>query len=107
MAVGKHVVGNIDGVGQISEIPRGRFAPDAIGGIFQGAPKFLYFERTDPSTRAFPAEFDMLRQKAEARVVTESGFPDEFVSLLCMQDAALTRREKTSVPATSGSTLAF
>ena len=44
---GKDVIGNADGVEQILEILRGRFAHDAIGSIFQDMAKFMYFKRTD------------------------------------------------------------
>ena len=42
-------------------------------------------------------EFDVLRRKAGTRMVTGSGFPDEFVSVLRMQNAALPKNGKTLV----------
>ena len=42
-------------------------------------------------------KFDTLRQKVEARMIMGGGFPDEFVSVLRMQNAALTKNEKTLV----------
>ena len=44
---GTYAVEEIDGVEQILEIPRERFAPDAIDSIFQDMVKFMYFKRTD------------------------------------------------------------
>ena len=61
-------------------------APDAI--------ESMYFRRTDQNPDAYLMEFDMLLQKAEARMIMGSGFPDEFVSVLCVRNAALTKNEK-------------
>ena len=40
-------------------------------------------------------EFDMLRGEAEARMVTNSGFPGEFASAPCMRTAALSEHDKS------------
>ena len=66
-AVGQNVVGYSDGVGRVLGILRGSFAPDAIDSIFQDMAKCLCFTHTDQFTGAYLMEFDMLRQKAEAR----------------------------------------
>ena len=72
------------------------FAPDAIDSIFEDTARFSFFKGTDQTSGAhFWAEFDMLRQSAEARMLLGSGFPDEFVSALCVQNAALSNDEKT------------
>ena len=107
MAVGRDVVGNTDGADQISQTSRERCAPDAIGSSFQDMAKFTYCERTGQNTDAALMEFDMLRQKAEARMISGSGFPDEFVSVLLTKDAALPKNEKTLVLASLGNTLAI
>ena len=52
-------------------------------------------------------EFETLREKAESRKVAGSGFTDASVSVLCMQNAALTKNKKTLVLASLGNTLAF
>ena len=49
----------------------------------------------------------MLRQKAEARMLTGSGLPDEFAPVLRMQNAALAEDEKTLALASLRNTLAF
>ena len=49
----------------------------------------------------------MLRGKAESRMLLGPGFPDAFVSALCMQNAALPKYEKTMVLASLGNTLAL
>ena len=67
LTVGEDVVGNIDGVEQILNILRNRFAPDKIDCIFQDITKFLYFERTTQDVDTYLLELDILRQKAEAR----------------------------------------
>ena len=107
MAVGKDVIGNTVGAEQLLRILRERFAPYAIDSISQDMVKFTYFKRTDQNMGTYLMEFDMLRRKAEAHVLAGSGFPDEFVSVLRTQYAALTKNEKTSVLASLGNTLAL
>ena len=87
----------MDGAAQILSILREQFAPDAIDIIFQDMVKFMYSKRTDRYMDTYLTKFDMLRQKAEARMLIESGLPDEFVSVLCMQNAALSKNAKTLV----------
>ena len=48
----------------------------------------------------------MLRQKAETRMLIGAAFPDEFVSVLRMQNAALAENGKTMVLVSLGNTLA-
>ena len=56
---------------------------------------------------AYLMGFDMLRRRAEARMIMGSGAPDEFVSALCMQNAALTQNGQTLVLASLGNALAL
>ena len=70
--VGKDVVGNNDGAEQILSISRNGFAPDKVGCIFQDIAKFLYFKRTTEDMDTFLLEFDISRQKAEARMSSRS-----------------------------------
>ena len=125
--VGEDVVGNIDGAEQISNILRNRFAPAIIDCIFQDITKFFSLRRTtqdmDPylleeasesrsdilrqkaeaseGRRLKDMEFDILRQKAEARVSIGTGFPGEFASALCMQNASLSKNERRWRPSLS------
>ena len=87
MTVGENVVGNIDGAEQISRKLGARFAPDAIGSIFQDMVAFMYFKRTARDMDTYLMEFDMSRQKAEARMIMGNSFPDDFVSVPCVQNA--------------------
>ena len=107
MSVGKDDVGNAGGVAQILKILRERFAPDAINSVFLDVVKFLYFKRTQQNMDTYLSEFDMLQEKAEARLPMGSGPPDEFASVLYIQNAALSKNEKTLVPASLQNTLAF
>ena len=84
---GKDVVGNLDRAEQILKISRERFAPDAIDSIFRDVVKFMYFKRLGQTMDTYLLDFDMLRRKAESRMLIGAGFPDEFVSVLCMQNA--------------------
>ena len=76
LAVGKDVVGNAEGVEQILNILRNRFAPDKADCIYQDVTKFLYFKRTTQDMDTYLLEFDMLRQRAGARFAMGAGFPD-------------------------------
>ena len=89
MGVSKDFIGNNDGVRQVLRILLERQAPDAIDAICQEVAKFMNFERTDQTTDAYLMEFDVSREAADARMVEESGPPDEFAPILRMQDAAL------------------
>ena len=95
---GRREIGNLDGVGQISRISRERFAPDAIDSISQDMEKFLYFTRTEQTMDTYIMEFEMLRGKAESRLLLGSGFLNAFVSVLRMQNAALSKNEKNHGP---------
>ena len=61
MSVGRDVIGNLDGAGQILRIPRARSAPDAIDSISQEMVKFMSSKRTDQSMGTYIMEFEMLR----------------------------------------------
>ena len=52
-------------------------------------------KRAGHNMETYLMEFDMLRQKAEARVLMGSRFPDELAPVLCIQDATSTKNEKT------------
>ena len=105
--MGKDVIGNLDGVDSILRILRNRFAPDRIDCIFQDIQKFSHLTRTTQDMDTYLLEFEMLRQKAEARFDMGTGFPDEFASVLCIQNAALSKTEKQLVVASVGSSLVF
>ena len=106
-SAGKDVLGNVDGAALIVRTPRGRLAPDAIDSTFQEIAKLMLFKRTGQAMGTYLMEFDTLRRKAEARVLMESGFPEEFVSAFCAQNATLSKNEKTLVLASLRNTLAF
>ena len=86
------------------------FAPGAIVAVFQGVAKYVNSKRTGPTTevsreRVQTMEFDVLREKAEARMAAGSGFPGDFAPILCAQDAALSVCEKFLALASFRSTL--
>ena len=100
------VVGNSDGAAHISRTSRERFAPDAIDSISQDMARFMYFEQTDRTLDTYMMEFEMLRQKAEPRMLTGSGLPAEFVSVLCVKNVALPNNGETLALASVRNTLA-
>ena len=67
----------------------------------------MNFKRTTQDMDTYLLEFEMLRQRAEARFDMGTGYPDEFVSVLCIQNAALSKNERQLVIASVGSSLAF
>ena len=73
-----------------------------IDSNLQDMVKFMYFKRMAQEMDTYVMEFDMLRQKAEAGMITGGGFPDEFAPVLCMQNAALTKNGETWVLASLG-----
>ena len=79
---------------QISRILRQHFAPDATDDIFQDMVKFTNFKRTGQNMDRNLTELDMLRQKAEARMLMGSGSPDEFASVLRVQNTDSAKYEK-------------
>ena len=105
--VGEDVVGNNDGARQISGILRERVLLGAIDSIFQDMAKFMVCRRADPNTDAFSIEFDILRQKAEVRMIMGGGLSGEFALALCIQNASRTKNGETLVLASLGNTSAF
>ena len=87
MTIGEDHIANDGGVRPILRILRRRFAPDAIDAMYHDAAEFMNFKRTDLTTDAYLIEIHVLRGTAEARKVMGSGVPDEFVPILCMQNA--------------------
>ena len=69
--------------------------PDPLGPVRQTVTKFLQYVRAGRTLGRYHLEFDVLRRKTEARVVTGGAFLDGFVSILRLQNAALTRAEKS------------
>ena len=106
-SVGRDVIDNSDGAERISRISRERLAPDAIDSIFQNVVKVMYFKRTDQKMDMHVMVFEMLREKAESRMLMRSGFPDAFVPAPRTQNAALSKNGKTIALASLGNTLAF
>ena len=63
MTVGEDYIANDGGAHQILRILRERFAPGAIGAIYEEVAKFTDFKRTDQTMDVYLIEFDMLREK--------------------------------------------
>ena len=107
MSVGKYVAGYVGRVARILRVLRERFAPDAIDSTFQEMVRFMCSKRTDQYMETYLMRFDMMRQNAAARMLRRSGCPDEFVSILCMQNAALSKNEQALASASLRDTLAL
>ena len=88
--------------------PRGSiFAPDKVHSINQGVGRFLQFRRAGQTIDGYIVEFDLLRRKAEPGMQIGGGFPEACVPVLCMQQAALSRHEKSLASASRQKSLAL
>ena len=107
LAEGSDILDHIDGVSKILIILRNYFAPEAVDAIQQQVMRFMRFRRADQSIEDYIMEFDLLRREAAPRMKIGAGFPERFVSLLRMDDAALSRHEKSSIMASCRKNLRF
>ena len=55
----------------------------------------MYSKHADQRMDTYLMESDVLRQRADARMLMGSGFLDEFAPALCMHNAAQPKIEKT------------
>ena len=67
----------------------------------------MKFKRTDQTMDAYSMEFDVLRERAGPRLAMGGGLPDKFVSILCMQDAPLSKNGTSVALARIQGTMAF
>ena len=65
-----------------SRILRERLALDAFDAVFPEALRFPLFRSTDRPMDVYLRDFGAPRNKAEERMVTGGGFPEEFVAIL-------------------------
>ena len=78
ITVSKDCIGQNDGAQQISRSPRGRVAPDATDAIYQEVAKLMNFRRTDQVMDVYLMEFDVLREKADAKNGGGQRFPRQI-----------------------------
>ena len=78
----------------ILRILRKYFQLDSLDHINRQVAKFSRYERTDQTTERYLLELEVLRRRAEARDAIGGPFPDAYVPILRMQNAALSRNEK-------------
>ena len=104
---GSGILGRSDGVAKILEILRNYCAPGAADSIRQQVMRYMRFRRTDQSVGGCIAGRDLPRRKAESKVEMGAGFPGQFVSILRMDDAALSRHEELLVMASCRECLKF
>ena len=75
-------------------ISRERFAPDFID---YDVVKFMNSKRTDHTMDTHLMEFDVLREKAQSRMVIVGDCPDEIASVHCMHNAAVPKNDASLV----------
>ena len=107
LADGSDILGRNDGVAGILKMPRNYFGPEAGDAIRQQAMRYTRFRRPYQSVDEYIAEYDLPRKKAESIMEMGAGFPGQFVSILRMDNAALSRREKSLVMASCHDSLRF
>ena len=107
MAADSDYIDYAEGAQQISRILRERSAPGAIDAIYPNVVKFVNFNRTDQTMNVYSIEFDVLRDKADGKMVMGNGFKDEFVSIFCMQNTPLSENGKSLALARIQRTPAF
>ena len=72
------------------------FAPDAIGSVYPEAPRFSQLKRTAQTADEYLARMDLLRRKDESRAQMGGLPPNTFVSILRLQNASLSRTDKST-----------
>ena len=82
-------------MGDISKALRYCFQPDGLDRIYQQVAKFSLHYCTGQTMERYLFESDVLRRKAEARVIMRGAFPDAFVSISRTQHAAVSRNGKS------------
>ena len=70
-------------------------APDASDTVYQDAARFFQYKRTAQSPGEYSAKFDLRRRKAESRMQPGGPPPEAFISMLRMQDASLSRSDRS------------
>ena len=88
-----------DGALQILDTSRNYFAPGAVDAIRRQVVRFMRSRHMDQSINAYIVEFDRLRRRAESQMVMGADFPGQFIAIFRMDNAALSRQEKSSVMA--------
>ena len=103
-AGGKHFE-DTDGASRVLEISRNYFAPGDAGSINKGVARFIKFRRTGETVGRYIAEYGLLQRKAGSKIDMGAGFPGQFVTILCMQNAGHYRQEKSLARASSQKSL--
>ena len=96
-----------DGDAAILGILRNYFAPEAAYAIHQQVTRFVRCTRADQSIDASMVEYDLLWRKAESNMEMGAGFPDQFVSILRVNNDALSYRQKSLAIASCHKSLKF
>ena len=73
------VIMNNNGANQILQSLREHFTPDAADATYQEVVQSLHFNWAERTMAVFLAEFDVLQRKAESRMHSGGGIPEEFV----------------------------
>ena len=88
---GSNVIARGDGADKILNISREYFAPGAADSEYLEVARLSLFKRTDQKQGIPVVESDLLRRKAEFRMLMGGASAKAFVSVLRMQNAAFPR----------------
>ena len=73
--------------------------PATLGRVYQQESKLSQFRRTDQTMERYPLEFGVSSWEADAGATMGGTFADGDVPILCLQNAAGCRAEKSLSPA--------
>ena len=107
LAEGSGVLDHGERVPGTLNISRNHFAPEAADAIHRQVMRFTRYRRTDQSVAEYIVELHLLRWRAESKMEMGAGFPDQFISIACMDNALLSRCEQSLDTASCRNSLRF
>ena len=99
LAEGSDILDNSDGLTRILDILRSYLAPGPADAIRHQVTRFTNCRRSAQSVGEYIAEYDLLRRKAESKMEVGAGSPGQLSSILCVNNAGLSRHEQSLVMA--------
>ena len=87
LAEGSDILDRGDGFSKILNISRNYSTLEAVDAIHQQVVRFMRLRRTDQPVDVYIAEFDLLRRKAEFEMDMGAGCPEQFISILRIDNA--------------------
>ena len=92
LAAGGDYLGSRDGVARILGVIRNYAAPDGADAVRRQVARSMNSRCAERPIDEFIVEFDCLRRKAVPKIEMGVGFPEQFISILRVNNAGLRRR---------------